>query len=817
MPLIDLQTDLKSLKFGGDRLNGGDSPQPFIKVPIPPQDSDFVPIVPASLGQGVLGLGNGPGIAALSGFLDNTIGNIRNSPFFQTLGSNDVIIRGGTSSITRSAIDAVRITRFLLSDVKGPLFVSKQEMLSNSGVRTQGSGVLNEGNYFLGVSAVGQSAGNAFGLHLLKQNKNLNILAGEKNAPTPDRYLDNADPKRNNNLTTSIPEESEGFLGGPFNPNRLIPNRLVALKEAIDSNTTVDINGIRLNGANGTLIADYPGGPNSNILGGSTYIKFADPFQRTGANNPNLINSGFFGSDFQPTSGVTFNLGPVADGVSMFVNSQIDRLSNRRGVAGFFGNALAAVVPALLDTGFNRLEEFVQTNIDNALGFERLPALSNFTVFRRPSPIFNFNNYVRLSNIFGSFISDPVSFNDRFNEIRSNGDRGTTFDFNVYQGNGDITVTNPELQNRNGGASWTQKNILEAPTIATIGEIGNDFRKVITRERGEENVKTVISNSPEYRRQNFNLRVDAGDPGQIPVNDDNSAVFNYGVAASTLKAVDRLNALEGYQTSNGRGLPDYSKPVKDLVKLRFALVPYSDATKPVYLHFRSYLNSFDDSYTGNWNEVKYVGRGDSLYNYEGFNRTINFGFTVAAISKAELIPMYRKLNQLASTVTPSYSSDAYMRGQLIKFTMGGYIYETPGFLTSLQYSIPQEAPFEIAINENGDTDDSVKELSKIINVTATFQPIHDFLPRRVFTSGKNPTTRFISLQNDVNTNYEDDTRSVSTYSEPQKYQSTAFNSTVGRITDIAGTVALPSNLTNIINTNNPAFTPGRVDRIFGND
>ena len=178
--------------------------------------------------------------------------------------------------------------------------------------------------------------------------------------------------------------------------------------------------------------------------------------------------------------------------------------------------------------------------------------------------------------------------------------------------------------------------------------------------------------------------------------------------------------------------------------------------------------------------------------------------------------MYRKLNHLASTVTPSYSTDAYMRGQLIKFTMGGYLYETPGFLTSLQYTIPQEASFEIAIDENGNTDDSVKELSKIINVTATFQPIHDFLPRRIFAEGKNPTTRFISLQNDVNTNYEDDSKGVSTYSEPQKYQSTTFTES-GRITDIPGTVALPPNLTNIINTNNPSFSPVNVSRIFSND
>ena len=35
MGLLDLTTDLKSLKFGRDRRGGGSSQQPFIQTPIP--------------------------------------------------------------------------------------------------------------------------------------------------------------------------------------------------------------------------------------------------------------------------------------------------------------------------------------------------------------------------------------------------------------------------------------------------------------------------------------------------------------------------------------------------------------------------------------------------------------------------------------------------------------------------------------------------------------------------------------------------------------------------------------------------------------
>ena len=41
MPLIDLKTDLKSLKYGKDRPGGGDSGQPYIKTDINTIDQGF--------------------------------------------------------------------------------------------------------------------------------------------------------------------------------------------------------------------------------------------------------------------------------------------------------------------------------------------------------------------------------------------------------------------------------------------------------------------------------------------------------------------------------------------------------------------------------------------------------------------------------------------------------------------------------------------------------------------------------------------------------------------------------------------------------
>jgi hypothetical protein len=147
----------------------------------------------------------------------------------------------------------------------------------------------------------------------------------------------------------------------------------------------------------------------------------------------------------------------------------------------------------------------------------------------------------------------------------------------------------------------------------------------------------------------------------------------------------------------------------------------------------------DDNYNAEWNNFKYMGRGENFYRYNGFTRTINLGWTIAAQSKEELIPMYQKLNFLASSLAPDYSADGYMRGNLAVITVGGYLFDQPGIINSINYSVPSESPWEIGINDEKDDpaagtkygyDTSVKELPHIIKVTGfSFTPIHKFVPK----------------------------------------------------------------------------------------
>lgn len=308
--------------------------------------------------------------------------------------------------------------------------------------------------------------------------------------------------------------------------------------------------------------------------------------------------------------------------------------------------------------------------------------------------------------------------------------------------------TFPKMSGRekdNNTWTFTQQQLIDAEASKQNSEIAEDFRKKVIDDNSIT-TSTVLSISPSYKTKNIQQRVNVGDPGK------KKDVFNYGISALDMQALDQLNALPIYEASSVKQNAD--APTNDLVKFRISVLN-NESDKKTFIHFRAFIDSFGDSYEGKIGSTNYVGRGEEFFNYEGFGRKISMGFTIYAQSKAELIPMYSKLNYLASVLAPDYSKSGFMRGNITQITVGGYLYEQPGFITSLNYEIPKESPWEIGIDQNGDYDSSVKELPLMINVTLNFQPIHNFVPRKDTDYQSNPSAKFISLSTGGGDNYSD--------------------------------------------------------------
>lgn len=222
--------------------------------------------------------------------------------------------------------------------------------------------------------------------------------------------------------------------------------------------------------------------------------------------------------------------------------------------------------------------------------------------------------------------------------------------------------------------------------------------------------------SPDrVRKEN---RLFLGDPSKRK-----ASIIDDPEGRTLIGTVDQINALAPYTS----GLKSPDKGVNDLIKFRFKVITPDSET---YLHFRAYLDSFDDSFTGNWADFNYVGRGESFHTYQNFSRSISIGFKIAAQTRHEMRPLYQKIVTLASATAPTYSTEGFMRGTLVQATVGSYIYEMPGFLTSVNFSWDKEYPWEISLS-GGSTDSKQdqQELPMVLNCQLQFTPIHRFTPQ----------------------------------------------------------------------------------------
>lgn len=203
-------------------------------------------------------------------------------------------------------------------------------------------------------------------------------------------------------------------------------------------------------------------------------------------------------------------------------------------------------------------------------------------------------------------------------------------------------------------------------------------------------------------------------------------------------SIDKLNYLDVKTVSNGENgridsnvhTPDERESSRDFIKFNFQIITPEDTT---FLYFRAFLTQFSDGYQGSWDTSKYLGRAENFYTYQGFDRSISIGFNIAAATRKEMKPLYRKMAALASVTAPTYGADGkFMRGTIAKVTVGDYIYELPGIIESVDYSWNTDYNWEIAFqNQEGNVDDDMQELPQIMDCSIKFKPIHNFIPEAV--------------------------------------------------------------------------------------
>jgi hypothetical protein len=663
------QPSLTNIPYGKDQIGGGSSGQPYIQIPIPDNISN-------------LGATN-----------------------------KDFILRGGTLTVQNSATDALRLTK-MFGDLKSPsglLFIAKQQLLSRTAVRTQSSGVgLNEGIYNP-LTTIAQAGVVAFGVHLNKQSLII---------PYSETVTNKQQPENNR-------------LYGLYN-EKVLNNKF----------STPGLKGFATDLINlNPLLMSYSGGPGSTLGVGKTNIRFAD--QRTGANNPLAITNPNYFYSGSVRSIDTLNNSQISQGGILINTNQLWTTTGKYNVYNINSSGRGKTKLDSISLGLPLFDVNTLQSLGTSLQVNNTqkPETREGTA----SLIYNPTNIPKtVSGQYGSSFPNvdlfPIlSYNSSSGEKLYVDSVYTTTTISTQNGGIINKHLNPTpLINAQGTYTYTQQDLVK---LDRSGGTIQDFRArlrnpILTQNQTLKRDKAAelgqLTAAPNYTNKSIETRVNIGGPdGDGPGSRANKNYANYtnGVIYSSKKsgALDKINALPIYTGSSVALTED--QPVNDLIKFRIAIIDNDAPTSKTFVHFRAFLDSISDAYTAEWNSVKYLGRGENFYTYGGYTRQMSLSWTVAAQSKQELIPMYKKLNYLASSLTPSYSTLGYMRGNMVQLTIGGYVYEQPGIITGLTYTLEADTTWEIGINANGGSDSDVKELPHIIRVTGfNFIPIQKFRP-----------------------------------------------------------------------------------------
>jgi hypothetical protein len=711
-------TQFKSLKFGKDRPGGGDSKQPYIKNPI---KEDF-----------------------------------KNPAFY-----NDFVIRGGILAPTAAAEDVARLTKYFtdISNPSGILFAAKQNILSRVGTKTEANqptpaylgGALNEGVY-LPTSTLAQALVGFAGTTLNKQGIDpTGLIPG-----LAIRKYQEAVYKRNENQTieSTVPKSVQSKVD-KINQNILKKQDQINSSNAnSNSQSTPNSNpdslwskfkenrlNIRVNNLEDSIgglqedLTSIIGGKFSNRL-----LKFWDKFGLNRSNEGDQINN----------SSVLFSYGGGPGSALGFSRTKIKFATSNDGVTP-------------LRTGWVMADPYVGKYLNYSPGNSLAYGLD---------PIFDGKQ------LYSSVYRQYQKFNPTVTEQQY---FGVPTYFSTYDGKDSIQPWLSQSVNTPPFVTWNQSQFnAQSPNLDSTTL--PDFRQALDPTADPQ--YTFLSLAPNYQTENIEDKRNLGNPGRKA----NISSYTQGkrniVTDQSLGPVDKVNASYIYKANTNTGdqgsryytgNPEGgNNPYTDIIPFYIAILnndSQAGGTYKKYMHFRAFIDSFSDTYDADWKTIEYMGRAEKFYKYNSFDRKISMAFTIVAQSREEITAMYDKLNFLASSLAPEYLdsyTSGYMAGNIAYITLGDYLHEQPGIITSLTFDVPEEATWEIGIDDEGNDllEDDVRKVPHMIKVSGiNFIPLHKFRPEkqnfkndklgtdstRLLNTGKQ---RYVDQKRPIITNYD---------------------------------------------------------------
>lgn len=672
MPLIDLKTNLRSLKYGNDQRGGSSSDQPFIVTDIP-EGNDVYPV-------------SGPDFIVRNGYLNYAVNTANDVVRLSKWFIGDLGFTGYLDKIEQKAEDLNwsnfgSVTELVKAvggeSIRGIKFTAKQNLLERQNPKIF-DGI---SRIYNPLGTIAQAGAVSSGGHFIKQG----------------RFLRNGyyDGGRDGYFNLNQNEIDQGKLFFLFKIKKINPDKNIQFEEILGK----DYYGI--SPASDTVnLLSYSGGPGSSLGVGKTNIRIQNPTPKAAGYIENKENG--------------YYLAALTSGSA---NSQFDFPG---------GNGRLSVLYHIKKT--NLISE--ESNLPFPNNYFRNKARDLYKISSGQDNALNLFSLGGPNSTLGIEKTDVRIQNPLWNTTRGNSIYGDKNGSSINRENNVRTLSSLEL------ASQPSLGVEKNTQLLKI----NDFRTQLSG--GFNNTSLPYSNYGKFNRE---LNPEAG---------------GYGTSQTYYKFTNPYTG-ERVLNPNLSVSPDNTEigvEGEDIIDFNFRLINNLPGVMDTTIDFRAYIEDFQDSYNATWDPFKYVGRADTFYKYSGINRTFNVTFVVPALSRADMISNYQKLNTLTWATMPDYNtvtknkSEAgegfgYMKGNFVKLTLGDYFRGMPAIINSLTFSPIMEMGFDInRYSAQDEIEDSkrvegqvikrddfqlyVGQLPKGIRVQAQMTIIHGFIPQR---------------------------------------------------------------------------------------
>jgi hypothetical protein len=709
MPIITQlnATKLRSLKYGNDTSDGGNSGQPYIKTEL--KD------------------------------LDKPLTRVRLTKF------DDGLIRGGAiGALNASIVDTIRIGKFFKDLPKGPLFLAKQVglQLSNPKLETKKGlgGLLGSTRlYNLGINTLRQIPITAFGGHLTRHGlfpvtddsiKYIKVVAENNKNSDNNRLVSLANKFTLGDQIGGVGEEfslrEERRENRAANREGRQANR-AANREGRQANRAANRERRQANRATNQLLRQY-----SEENGGGF---FREKFIRTDFDRTDFKRNKLdVKSLLEQFTIDSYNGGP--NSLYGIGRTTINRYA--------FTDDKRKIRDALTESEFQTILGSISVNpltersrfIKESYTDEDENEIRKWIVGKTSTPIspsFPLNN-VKEASQFDAFARDPGT---KFFY-------GTTVSTSKLQndiGNGKISVVEgikatpaktilrdalPDkfvvLKNQKEDTDYiggTRLIQIQQETPASSGveqitnfNIGTGDKQFFGKTQAE--AEAQLSDWDKEIHELDELVVRSGKPGisksvkasivDVSKMEGNlEKVFQNNEMTSTSEAeafkltdvsINRQNK-KGFYFNGNNTIPTFDRIDRDIMLVSFDTIDPFTAANARNVVFSAYLSGFKYNSNSTWNPVKYVGRSESFYTFTEHKRDVSFNIQVPCFNKTHLFEKHRALSELQSAGAGQYDSNNRLGGIITKVTLGNYLVAEPGILTSISFDIPDVSSWDI--------------------------------------------------------------------------------------------------------------------------